>query len=335
MCLLVEHHDHVKDLLEVRFREISSSQCEVVANGAAKRFAKRAASMVSAYENTVICLDCNTADPEAKKAVEADRNFSFSPSELRRIIRASPNSPHKHLDIDVAREVWNSHLPSFQLRMKIIGRIAEIAAKNVHWFQEGDPRSRPDLIEQYGIAAAGVYVPWASEAINELCGGRRLNKTASHDTWRTRQYPSSRCPPSDGAIEHVAKVDCAHAWRAVPDSWICEGCGRSKRQTVRPSKQSPWFFKAEERRLSDPSRPGETRKYWLCEDCCWTARELGREAARMHGLSINSYSQYVALAEIVSIVQPRPHAMHQFKNDQAEIIVNSVASRMLKSDSLA
>ena len=333
MCHLVEHHDHVKDLLEKRFQEISSAQNEVVADGAAKRFANRASAMVSAYENTVICSDCNTADPDAKRAIGADKNFSFSAAELRRIVRPRPNDSHV-LDLAAAREIWESHRKSFDLRMKIVQRIAEIAATNTHWFQESDPRSRPEQIKEIATTAARAHVSLTYNAILELCGTRRTNKTASANSWRTRRYAPAKVPPSDREIEHAAKVDCHTAWQLVPDSWTCEGCRRSKRETVRPSKQSPWFFKAENRHLCNPSDAENPRPHWLCEDCCWTARELGREAARIHGLNISSYSRYVTLHELASIVQARPHAMHVIRNALAEQVLEAVARRMGGTDNV-
>ena len=328
MCHLVEHHDHVKDLLEKRFQEISSAQDEVVADDAAKRFANRAAAMVSAYENTVICSDCNTADPDAKRAIGADKNFSFSAAELRRIVRPDPNAPHINLDLTAAREIWESHRKSFDLRMKIVQRIAEIAATNTHWFQESDPRSRPSHIQEIATTAARAHVSLTRNAILELCGTRRTNRTASANSWRTRRYPAVKVPPSDREIEHVAKVDSHTAWQLVPDSWTCECCRRSKRETVRASTQSPWFFKADNRHLCNPSDAESSRPHWLCEDCCWAARELGREAARVHGLDISSYSRYVTLKELASIVQARPHAMHEIRNNVAEQVVEAVARRM-------
>jgi rubredoxin len=328
MCHLVEHHDHVQDLLEKRFQEISSTQDVVVANGGAKRFALRAAPMVSAYENTVICSDCNTADPDAKRGVGADKNFSFSAAEIRKFVRARPNAPHKDLDLPTAQMIWEGHRSNFQLRLKIIDRIAQIAATNEHWFQESARGSSPRLIETMGRHIVSGYVNTTHEAILHLSGKRRSNLTATPATWRTRQYPPCKCPPSDKEVEHMAKVECEKVWNSVPDQWSCEACHRSKREVVRPSKQLPWSFNVAHRRLCDPALPGSTQKYWLCEDCCWVARELGREAARIANASDNSYSMHVTLEELASIIEPRPHAMHVILNDLAELIVHTVVDRL-------
>jgi hypothetical protein len=51
ICRLVEHHDHMNDILVKRFTAISATlKCGVVADDAAERFAKRSSAMVSAYK---------------------------------------------------------------------------------------------------------------------------------------------------------------------------------------------------------------------------------------------------------------------------------------------
>ncbi|WP_288823974.1 hypothetical protein [uncultured Paraburkholderia sp.] len=69
MCRLVEHHDHMKDLVKDEFERQCKLQKTIVADEFAKRFATRASPMISAYDNAIICDDCNAADPKAKGAV--------------------------------------------------------------------------------------------------------------------------------------------------------------------------------------------------------------------------------------------------------------------------
>jgi hypothetical protein len=132
MCRLVEHHDHMKDLLLRKFQSISASLQRVLADEAAEDFAKRSAPMVSAYDNTVICNDCNNADTAAKKLVKAHSSFSFSPQEILAFVIAAPNAEHR-IDQAVATRIWEENRSTFELRVKIVERIAEIAAKNEHW----------------------------------------------------------------------------------------------------------------------------------------------------------------------------------------------------------
>ncbi|WP_246089440.1 hypothetical protein [Paraburkholderia guartelaensis] len=127
MCRLVEHHDHMKDLVKAEFERQCKQQERVIADEFAKRFASRAAPMVSAYDNAMICDDCNSADPTAKSAVGTHKDFSYSPQEIRRFVRPRPNMPHA-IDTEAAAGIWREHEHTFALRLKIIERIANIAA---------------------------------------------------------------------------------------------------------------------------------------------------------------------------------------------------------------
>lgn len=91
--------------------------------------------MISAYDNAIICDDCNTADPKAKGAVGTHRDFSYSPQEIKRFVRPRPNVPHE-IDVEEAARIWQANEETFALRLKIVERIAGIAATNTHWYQE-------------------------------------------------------------------------------------------------------------------------------------------------------------------------------------------------------
>lgn len=92
---LHEHHDHMSDYVEKKFIEISESLDEVVADIMAEKFIKRTAFALSAYDHTIICLDCNMADGEAKKILGLPEEFSFSPNEISEFIIKSPNKMHQ------------------------------------------------------------------------------------------------------------------------------------------------------------------------------------------------------------------------------------------------
>jgi hypothetical protein len=78
MCRLVEHHDHMMDLVKDEFKRQCKLQKDIVADEYAKRFAERSSPMISAYDNALICDDCNAADPKAKAAVGTHRGIETS-----------------------------------------------------------------------------------------------------------------------------------------------------------------------------------------------------------------------------------------------------------------
>jgi hypothetical protein len=100
-----EHHDHMGDHLEHRFLQKAVERQWPDLNERAKDFARRAAGMISAYDPTLICADCNSLDAAAKKVTGADPRFSFSPADIGVFVRPKPNEKHE-FDSDSARRVW-------------------------------------------------------------------------------------------------------------------------------------------------------------------------------------------------------------------------------------
>lgn len=76
---LHEHHDHMEQIVKSLFEKFSTQRNQVVADKLSEKFAVKTAFSLSAYDNTVICFDCNKADTDAKKIVGANKYFSFSP----------------------------------------------------------------------------------------------------------------------------------------------------------------------------------------------------------------------------------------------------------------
>jgi len=324
MCRLVEHHDHTQDLLATKFAEISSSQGAVLADKTAERFAKRSAAMIAAYENTIMCDDCNNADAKAKAMVGAEEFFSFSPQEIRRFVIATPNKPHE-INQDEARKIWGTAKTTFEMRLKIANRIAQIAATNEHWYQEGEPTSNPSTVRSrfrsYTTNYPVLYV------LEELCGRRPSSTPTDASAWRKAIYPKAKKTPTVGQIEHLAKVSHSSAWAMVPCDWVCPGCGRPKSKTVRLSgKKRAWTIAFYSISYCNPE--GHDSKTTVCLDCGWTATQLGKEAAARLGVNQHEHSIWVELDDVARIVVPRDHARHAFRNDDAETVVETVAARI-------
>jgi hypothetical protein len=158
----------MKDLLVKKFERISAGLDRVVANESAKEFAKRSASMISAYDNMVICQDCNNADAEAKRLAGAHSSFSYSPNEIKAFIIVAPNKEHEIDKESVPLEYHSDH----------IKKLAE------------------NVAQRWGAVYA-LYV---------LCGPTRQQPQRDAAHWRTKvRYERVRAP-SAGEIEHVAPV---------------------------------------------------------------------------------------------------------------------------------
>ncbi|WP_141758571.1 hypothetical protein [Duganella sp. HH105] len=315
----------MKDHLLAEFEKISAGLDRVLANEAAEKFAKRSAPMVSAYDNTVICNDCNNADAVAKKLAETHPSFSFSPAEILAFVIASPNAEHK-VNPTVATRIWNENRETFHLRMKIVSRIAEIAAKNEHWYQATPYQLHPDYIRQTAESYASSRE--ARRALRVLCGPPRKQNTKAPKAWRAKGINYRVQTPTAGQIEHVAKVTSHKRWQMVAEDWHCPGCRRSKAQIVRPTKQSPWALPITSKVYRDGSAKYGFSSVLVCDDCGSAAVDIVKEAAAVAGVEVGAYARQIDMGELAQIILPRPHAVHRIANDKADALVEIIAARL-------
>jgi rubredoxin len=320
MCRLVDHHDHMKDLLIDEFRKISSSLDVVVADEIAEAFAKRSATMVSVHDNTILCNDYNVADPEAKKLAGTHRDFSFSAPEIRQFVRATPNKAHV-VDAGVAGKIWEQNAENFKMRLKIIARIAEIAATNKHWYQEVQLADQPEHAYK---TARSVAANWGANGAQEmLTGPPKTQQVADPSGWRRKPSFAPPKAPTRGEIDHVARVSCVLAWARVSDDWCCPGCYRSKVQTIRASKQFPWAFTLSSKVMACPTAKYGTATEIICSDCGLAAVALGKEVLALAGYPATNQrpSTLVSTEVLNQIVIARCHSRHRFNNLRADTIV--------------
>lgn len=329
MCHLVEHHDHMKDVLRRRFQEISVARKVVVADEQAEKFAKRSSTMIAAYENTLICEDCNNADVTAKKAATTHADFSFSPQELFRIVKPEPNKAHE-IDIDVAKVIWADQQDTFELRMKIADRIAEIAANNEHWFQPGDINSNPNVVSQRALNF--VIFKGAYGVLDLLKGPKKLKPVRSASAWRNILHSPSKPLPTANEIDHAGQVRNPKFWNMINEEWKCPGCQRSKREVVRKNKDGEWVFPMATRRFFDSDSPRSKKEILTCGDCAKTAEDMGKEAVSLSGWRPEGgYATQVNIQEVQRCVIPQPHVRHNIKNDEVGLILANILRRILMS----
>lgn len=328
MCRLAAHHDHMQDALKTLFQKFSVNRKKVVADQYAEDFAKRSAAMIAAYDPTLICVDCNNADVTAKQSAQAHDDFSFSPQELRRIVRPVPNAPHS-IDQDAAKAIWGEQRQTFELRMKIAKRMAEIAANNQHWFQPGDVRSSPKTVEKSAIWFLYSYKKVSDQIFDLLKGPREVPQKKAASAWRLTVHHPPRTPPTDNETDHAGRVGNPKYWNLLLEDWHCPGCNRSKRKIVRKNKKGEWVFLAESRLLFNAELPRKHHNVLNCGDCGKAGEELGKEAALRLGVSLDSYASYVRLEEIRQCIRPQPNARHNIDNEQAEHVLSTIISRIL------
>lgn len=324
ICRLVEHHDHIKDLLLASFRRQSSAKSVVVADATAESFAKRSEAMVSAYDNTIICDDCNGADGAAKRAVGTHADFSFSPDEIARIVVPKPNQPHE-IDESVARQIWAENASTFALRLKIVDRIAKIAADDEHWFKPQSNKVHPTVIESTARSIAHVY--GAFNGLEMLCGPKRTHNTKGISAWR-RFHHSAGSTPTESEIAHVAKVSYSKLWQSVPDDWVCPCCKRKKTEIIRPSKQYPWTFAVSDKWAWHDGSSQRKGISVVCGDCVEVARKLIAETKATIRVETYVHTKVISIAELASAIVAQPNARHNVKNNVVDELLPTLVHRV-------
>jgi rubredoxin len=313
---LVEHHDHMGAVLERTFQEVSGRQREVVAGEGAEAFAKRMAPGIAAYDPVVICQDCNNADPKAKKLAGAPDDFSFPIQDIARFVCVRDNAP-LGIDPDAAREAWADARPAHEARMQVIQQLAEIAARDDHWFRPAPPHAdagrmthfaRLDVAYPLGLAALSELPPalWAATGSD--------TSTAGADGWRRKRRPSGRVPTA-GEIQTVARVTHAGPWARLPDDWVCPVCERSKQACVRQSSNkssaNTFTFKTAPAPFSDVSG-----KLTVCDCCRQDAIALEHEAGAARGC--------VSTRQLRAVIRPADHQRHGIDQAAADRVVKEL-----------
>jgi len=92
LCAIAEHHDHFNDMASDQIRKAMRAAGEIetedymalnYVEGSFQRFSP-----------TLVCEDCNVAEPEGKRLVCAKSSFTFAPWEIMQFVEVVPNHPH-------------------------------------------------------------------------------------------------------------------------------------------------------------------------------------------------------------------------------------------------
>ncbi|VWB34716.1 hypothetical protein BLA23254_01516 [Burkholderia lata] len=331
MGQLHEHHDHMRDLVRKTFLAEAVKRQVVVADDLAEKFAIRTAFGLSAYDNTVICSDCNYADAHAKRMAGTHQDFSFSPAEIRQFVEPRPNVGPHLINATIARKIWEEGRAIFAMRMAMVNRVAKMAASNFHWYQASEvtaartEKRAKDIFSWTGLAelARRLGANGAPETLLYSTSVRRGNSAS----WRHKKTKRANKVPSEQDIQ-LLEGTRGKFWSRVGPDWHCECCERSRFQCVRPSGQSPWVFEVKEKVLYDPTVQRRCTVYDLCEDCSNVARHLAREALDTAEADLRDPSSIVSLAELSAVICPQPHSHHDVDNEKIDDLLHQLIDRI-------
>ena len=211
---------------------------------------------------------------------------------------------------------------TFALRLKIVDRIASIAATNSHWYQEVFFRHHPDTIYRESNAMLQAYYDIYTFPYHKLGGGCKPSEDFS--SWRIKPFKRTIEIPSVGDCNHAAKVTSSHHWKRVPEDWVCPVCNRKKADTIRKNNKNEWSFTVANKLYRNVSTSGKTERVDICNDCGMVANNIGKEAVKNVGVQSDRYSIWVELSDIEAIIKPYSHSRHEIIPDIAARIVAKV-----------
>lgn len=319
-CQLHEHHDHMKEVVKSMFERISISNDIVVADELSERFATKVAFSLSAFDNTIVCFDCNEIDAKAKSFVNAEKYFSFSPKEIGEFVIATPNTRHE-IDKPALLSVWERVKPILDIRLSMAENFATIAANKKDWYQPSQPSAK-ETKNRARRAFQNNNIPTSSECEPESILYNTEKYKGDNDAWRRKNHPISNIAPSDKDIDLMAKKKDKN-WIRYPDNWICPCCERTKFTCVRPTKKEPWAFKPKTSALFiEIENKVDYRPKPMCLDCADAAINLGKEVFKE-----GNPGSVITLTELSKVVIARPHSKHDFNNKLINDLIPTLKER--------
>lgn len=321
---LHEHHDHISDLAKKRFDAISATKENVIADLIAQKFVERLSYALASYDKTVICSDCNSADKQAKMIVKAHKDFSFSPSEISKFIIVKNNLEHE-INENIAQKLWEEQYETFNIRLKLIDQIANIAAENAHWYQPSDETSVQTMRK------ANYY--FQVQGLKDICRYQPetlLYKTVVYsgkmNQWRKEPKKSNNRTPTDGEIQHMSNLN-GKFWNRLEDDWSCPICNRDKISCLQPSKKNPWVFQTVSKDFFNDALPRWSETIVICNEC-HKATTLIQKEVDLDGKLNWSQHWLITAEELKAAVKGQNNSSHLINNEYVDSLLPILSKRL-------
>jgi len=125
LCAIHSHHDHFLDIVHDRVRTLARGNWEM---------SNSIVYSLQRFPETMICNDCNVAEPVAKLKAGAPEAFSFAPHEIASFIVVTANEPHT-VDPDRAQIVYEAVVPSMKILAERLREITKAVQSNGETFE--------------------------------------------------------------------------------------------------------------------------------------------------------------------------------------------------------
>lgn len=325
LAKLVIHHDHMGEALKAAFHTAFEKAGTDVEQIDGQRLVERMGGAFAAYEEVLVCEDCNNADTEAKKQVVAPPFFSFSIGQIRALIRSGNHQPHQ-VDGSAANHIWQEAKPAYELRMTLIQAVAHAAATDSHWYEPYARDMKPIPVLGYGNRFGDhVIQKWVStQALYKALGQKTKQSTRNLSRWRTTSTKPGRSLPTNFLAMLCSEETSSNSWNAVPEEWSCPICKRSKQQIV---------YVADKGKVSFYLRSNLGRGSWaaaarICNQCTSTLMSLKLEISDLIGSTPRDSYGFISPDELANIIIPRPHSPHSIRAAEAAALVTVVVQRL-------
>ncbi|WP_346294834.1 hypothetical protein LRC39_15170 [Rhodopseudomonas sp. P1] len=338
---LEEHHDHFRDYVGSRGRELFGERWVLDLPSSGATMVDTLESLVSTFPRELVCSECNAADGKAKLALKdmVPPYFSFAPTEIRGFIQPSPNADHK-VDLKKAEAIWRQLEPSLKARVDLVDNALHMIQSGALHRERGT--SSLDRAWRRFEPQLQLYAEFLN-ASNRDGRGRELNQATTEFLARSVQKDSNilapRTQPKRAKVQEPSDEEYStyndpvspKRWQNTNEEWFCPVCKRRKRQIVRKSGSGKWaggirdLYEAVEetsqegrrfRRMTLPRFSHafimrEARNVQICSDCAEIIPQL---KARRRDLTDVSLTCLDLLACIQSLA---PHASHVVDWDEA------------------
>ena len=324
LAKLVGHHDHMGDAMQIAFHAAFEKAGTTVAQVEGLRLVERMGRAFSAYDEILVCEDCNNADTAASRLAGAKVHFSFSPAQMQGFIDVAPHRPHE-LRVTEVIAAWKSAEAAYELRIRLINDVAHAAATDSHWFEpsEGAARRNPLLgIRLDTDDRRMLQCVSAVEIVAALRSPTPVSKP-NLSRWRTETQKVGKAIPNNFLAMLSSEEVHARLWAEVDDTWNCPICLRSKRDTVYVGDKGRILF-----RTNCARRYGHwTGVPYFCNHCNGTLMSLKGEINDLIETRLEDSYSFVTPDELAKIIVGRPHSPHLIKKQEAEMLVRRIVER--------
>lgn len=195
LAKLVIHHDHMGEAMKGAFNRAFVSEGTNSEQPDGLKLVEKMGVAFAAYAEVLICEDCNNADTEAKRAVDAPTYFSFSPGQIKQFIRCQDHRPHS-TDVEIARNKWCESKPSYELRMKIINAVARAAVTDAHWYEPYPLGTNPVPVFGNNRTGDQEIEQWVSKTtLFQRLGPQKKVSAPNLSKWRVQHQKLGNKPP--------------------------------------------------------------------------------------------------------------------------------------------